>query len=302
VTEGPDREPPVQISKLPRGTQIDTIALSPNGAQILFTILSGDNKSDFRTQMMVVKSDGSEAADYLSDGQSLDIMPSFTPTGDEVVFSSNRAGTRMKIWSMSAIGAPGIMQLTTGETNDLWPVVDSNPKPRLFYQALVDSRAEPRLYSTQRGTTNLTDLNQMGGMQPRVSPRALESRVSVENAVLFTIINDKTGKRDICSMSDKGGVVRNLTNTADIDEYDPMFNKDGSKVVYVSDAGVDEDNRRNYDLWIMDLAQPNRSQRVTVNGSYDDHPVWDLSGNYVYFRSNRGGVWAIWKLAVNQPR
>jgi Tol biopolymer transport system component len=191
---------------------------------------------------------------------------------------------------MSATGAGGITQLTRGDTNDLWPTIDNDPRQRLFYQANVDTRPDSRIYVTQRGSTTLTDLTPMSGQQPRVSPKA--------DAVVFTAFNDKTGKRDIYLMPDKGGVPRNLTNTPDIDEFDPAWNKDGTRLAFVSDAGVDEDRRQNLDIWVMDLSRPERPAQITTNGSHDDHPAWDPAGNSIYFRSNRGGEWAIWKVVA----
>ena len=35
--------------------------------------------------------------------------------------------------------------------------------------------------------------------------------------------------------------------------------------------------------------------QLTTNGSLDDCPCWDRKGEYIYFRSNRGGVWNIWR-------
>ena len=43
---------------------------------------------------------------------------------------------------------------------------------------------------------------------------------------------------------------------------------------------------------------PERPVQVTTNGSHDDCPAWDPSGQTIYFRSNRGGEWAIWKIDV----
>jgi Tol biopolymer transport system component len=99
-------------------------------------------------------------------------------------------------------------------------------------------------------------------------------------------------------MPDRAGVPRNLTNTPDIDEFDPAWNKDGTRLAFVSDAGVDEDRRQNLDIWVMDLSHPERPSQTTTNGSWDDHPAWDPTGNAVYFRSNRGGEWAIWKVVA----
>jgi hypothetical protein len=289
VSEGAKKEPPLQITKLPRGTQIDTLAVSPDGSRLLFTVIYGTTRPTFRSQMIAIRTDGSGGADYLSDGKSLEITPSFTPDGDQIVFSSNRAGRRLSVWSMSATGAPGITQLTTGDTNDLWATIDSDPKKRLFYQANVDTRPDPRLYMTALGTTTRTDLTQMSGAQPRVSPKA--------DSIIFTAVNDKTGKRDLYMMPDRGGVPRNLTNTPDIDEFDPAWNKDATRIAFVSEAGVDEERRQNYDIWVLDMARTERPVQITTNGSHDDHPAWDPTGSALYFRSNRGGEWAIWKIS-----
>lgn len=293
VSEPAATEPPVQVTQLPRGTQVDTLAVSPDGGRLLFTTLvAGGSGSvgDFRSQMTVIKTDGSGGVDYLSDGKSLDLMPSFSPGGETIVFSSNRAGRRLSVWTMSAVGAPGITNLTSGESNDLWPNLDSEPRPRLFYQSMIDTRPDPRLFSTQLGTVSRTDLTPAGGMQPRISPKG--------DAILFCAVNDKTGKRDLYRMSDRGGPAENLTNTPDVDEFDAVWNKDGSRVAFVSDRAPDPDGRPQLDVWVLDPSRPDEPTRVTSNASHDDSPAWDPSGRAIFFRSNRGGDWNVWKIAA----
>src|SRR4029453_13338554 len=58
VTEGAKKEPPLQITKLPRGTQIDTIAASPDGTRLLCTVIFGNTRQTFRSQMIAVHTDG----------------------------------------------------------------------------------------------------------------------------------------------------------------------------------------------------------------------------------------------------
>ena len=116
--------------------------------------------------------------------------------------------------------------------------------------------------------------------------------------LLFNNVNEKTGKRDIFTVKTEGGVPDNLTNTPDADDFDPAWNHEGTKIAFVSDRGVDEDQRHNFDIWVLDFAHPGPPIQLTTNGSWDDCPVWDPSGTHIYFRSNRGGEWAIWRITV----
>jgi Tol biopolymer transport system component len=128
------------------------------------------------------------------------------------------------------------------------------------------------------------------GAQPRVSPK--------NDAILFTQVNEKTGNRDIFRVSDKGGVPENLTDSPDSDQYDAVWSKDGGRIAFVSDRGVTDDNRRNAGIWVIDLLHGQSPRQVTHNGSQDDCPAWDPSGNFIYFRSNRGGEWQVWRVAA----
>lgn len=289
IDEAGDKSILTKLTDLPKGSMIDTLTVSPDGAAVLFTVLTSSGPTDLMSSMMSVRMDGSAATTMFGDGKSLDLTPSFTPDGTQIVFSSNRGGRRLSIWEMSSAGDPGVTQLTNGEESDLWPMVDSDPKPRLFYESLVDTRSDPRLYMTQLGATTRTDLARSGGLQPRVSPKG--------DSIIFTGINEKTGKRQIFRMPDRGGVPVTLSSP-DADEYDAVWSQDGTRIAYVSDRGTDDENRNNYDIWILDVSQPDRPTRVTRNGSWDDCPSWDPSGKFICFRSNRGGSWAIWKIAV----
>jgi Tol biopolymer transport system component len=289
-TEGPDRQQPVQLVRADKDTTINSLAMSPDGTQLMFTEVWGHTKDDLRSQILVVKPDGTGGTQQLTDGKALDLFPSFTPAGDQIVFSSNRAGKKLSIMEKSAVGAPGTAQLTTNDEQDLWPAVDADPQPRLFYEALGDERDEPRLWMTQIGRTIRTELTTVPVTQPRVSPKA--------DSLVFASVNAKTGNRELFLMPDKGGLSQNLTNSPDSDNFDPVWSKDGSRIAFVSDRGLDEDRHHNRDIWVIDLAHPEQPIQVTTNGSVDDCPAWDPSGDAIYFRSNRGGEWGIWKIGV----
>jgi Tol biopolymer transport system component len=141
------------------------------------------------------------------------------------------------------------------------------------------------------GTVAQTDLTVQSGTQPRVSPK--------NDSVLFCSANDQTGKRDVYRMSDRGGPAENLTNSPDVDDCDPVWSRDGTRVAFASERGTDDaEHRRNYDIWMIDLSRPDQPIQITVNGSHDDNPLFDPDGSALYFRSNRGGTWGIWKVSL----
>jgi hypothetical protein len=292
VSEGRAKEQPVRLTSLPKGTVIDSLAISPDGSKLIFSALQSRGENDLRSQLLSINTDGSGGVESFSDGKSLDICPGFTPDGKNIVFSSNRGGKRMSVWMMSANGAPGITQLTNDDNNDLWPSIDA--ARHLFYQAFVDTRPDPRIFMTELGKTTRTDLTQAGGYQPRVSPEARPDG----GTLLFTNVNEKSGKRDMFTLKTDGGIPENVTNSPDVDEFNGAWNHEGTKIAFVSDRGVDEEQRHNFDVWVMDVAHPGQPTQITTNGSWDDCPVWDPSGKWIYFRSNRGGEWNVWKIAV----
>lgn len=283
---------PVKITRLVKGTKIDSLAVSPDGSQIVFTTLS-NGSGELRSQILAQPAEGSTDTQTLSDGRSLEIMPSYTPDGTRIICASNRAGRKLSIWSMSVMEHPEAPeQLTLGlETCDLWPSVDSNPKPRLFYESRIDSKPDPRIFSKpiEGRVQDLTSLP-TGGMQPRVSPAA--------DAVLFCAEDEKTHKRDIYRMSDQGRDVVNLTKTPDVDEYDATWSSDGVQIAFASDQGQSADAPTNRDLWIMNAAGGEVPTRITSNPGWDDSPAWDPRGKALYFRSNRGGEWNVWRIEL----
>jgi len=289
VTEPSDREQPTRITDLPRGTVIDSLSVSPDGSSLLYSTISTDASGKLHSRIEMMKSDGSNPSTVLSEPSALSLMPSFTTDGSQILFSSNRATSRLAIWETSALGEAGITQLTGGEENALWPVADSSAKPRLFYEALVDALPQPRLYVTRVGTTMRTDLARGGGMQPSINPKG--------DRVVFCSISERTGKRQLQIIPDRGGPPTSIGDV-DADEFDPVWSKDGGKIAYVSNRGKNDETGNNFDIWVLDLNHLDRPIQVTQNGSWDDCPQWDPSGRSLYFRSNRGGQWAIWKIAV----
>lgn len=280
---------------------IDSITVSPDGNTIAYTILTGKEGGRIRGQLCAVQVTHPGSIQQLTDGRSLDLMPSFTPDGKQIVFATDRNGRRIRIARMNTDGSGGIEHITTEDANDLWPAIDADPMPKLYFERRVDGRPEPRIYQAKLGSTTRIDLIPSGGSEPRVSPLA--------DSIVFTLAEDKTKNRDIYVYRLRDNRIENLTNSPDVDEYDPIYSRDGSKIAFSSNEGVIQeptgntlDNGspetreiRNYDIWVMDTTTGAKTQ-ITTNGSQDDSPAWNFDGSLIYFRSNRGAQWGIWRI------
>jgi hypothetical protein len=300
--EGPGRPAPLPLPDLPAGTMIDAVIASPDGSRLLYNELVAPGAGGaLGSRLRLLNADGTPAADLPSDGRSFDAMPSFTPDGGEIVFTSDRSGEGLDVWSMKVAPRGTVKQLARGgEKAALWPMIDASPSPRLFYEefrrpAAQTGEARSEIHMVEIQAQPPANKALSPGNRPRTSPRA--------DAVVFTRADPVTGKRDLYLVSEKDGVPFgsepvNLTRTPDVDECDPAWSRTGGKIAYASDGAPDATGRRNYDVYVISLSDPAHPVRVTQNGSWDDSPAWDPTGKSVYFRSNRGGKWGIWKAQV----
>jgi len=156
------------------------------------------------------------------DGKSLDLTPSFTPDGSQIVFSSNRGGRRLSIWEMSAAGDPG--GHPTHQRRRERSLADSRFRSQAAAVLRIIGRHPPRsaLYMTQLGATTPHRSRPLRpAFQPRVSPKG--------DSILFTGINERRAKRQIFRMPDRGGVPVTLSSP-DADEFDAVWSQDGTHI------------------------------------------------------------------------
>lgn len=279
-----------RVTDLPAGSSITSFSISPDGKRLVYALVEADNREQPKTKLYMCLVDGLGGATTLTDGRNLDLTPAFNPAGDSILFASDRGGGPMQIWSIPVDGMTGATRITAGNSDHLWPMIDTSPKARVFYQSLVPGQSVPRLYSTQLGTVFETDLTRDGGFQPRLSPR--------NDVLAFVQFNPQTQKTDVVRAGDKGGLVQKVTDTPDVSERDPAWSPDGTKLAITAEVPFpDEPTRSQSEIYVVDPNGGNL-RAITMNDALDDLPTWAPSGDAVYFRSNRGGKWDIWKIAV----
>jgi Tol biopolymer transport system component len=135
------------------------------------------------------------------------------------------------------------------------------------------------------------------GESPQVSPD--ESRI-----VYVSRYHDPSTKRlvrRLWVMRLDGSDAGALTANTDYDTIDPRWSPDGRWIVFAANPADRPGKTANYDLFLIPAEGTPTPLRLTRNEAYDSSPVFDRTGRFLYFRSNRGGHWNIWRLALALP-
>src|SRR3972149_9534225 len=162
----------------------------------------------------------------LTGGEWEDFGPSFSPDGNTIVFSSNRAGN----WDILSIGADGegLRQVTKGDDDELAPVYSPDGKEIAFLKKTEDKKLRSLEDEKLKSTTS----------QP------LNFSTSVISAY------------DLWVMKSDGSGARQVTKNMTVISY-PAWNTDGKNIAFVAkgDDGIG--------VWVYNIHQ-NKSKKVAT--------------------------------------
>jgi Tol biopolymer transport system component len=264
---------------------IDTPVVSPTEDVLLFGEFVEEEKGLTYCNLQKQKI-GASAKTRLTYGKYLDSFPAFTPDGKKVVFSSNRTGSNLILWIVDAEKTLGIGMLTHTLAEDFAPSVSQETNNNLVvFESNPPNAEEPQIWSVSLDGGMETQLRE--GEYPQISPDCRK--------ILFIRPDKITKKKQLWLMNIEGSGETQLTQNTDYEIFSARWSPDGKRIVYASDEGLDSQKRHNRDIWLMTPDGSKRTQ-LTTNGSYDDSPCWDSKAEYIYFRSNRGGAWNIWRI------
>lgn len=268
--------------------RIEAPTLSPVGDEVLYALFTeedgGWSSNLFKTTV------GAVAKTSVTFGKSKDFDPAFDPEGKYIYFASNRAGGQSRLWRISATGSGGITKLTSSPAEDYRPCMAKGCN-RVVYCSNVPKAVKPQIWAVELDGSLPTELRE--GMQPNLSPDGKK--------ILFVRVDDVSEMRQIWVMNVDGSGETQLTSNTNHDEQEPAWSPDGKWIAFSSDEGTDSMKRHNPDIWIMKPDGTNKTQ-LTTNGSWDLSPCWDRTGKFIYFISNRGGCWNVWRFEPDLER
>jgi Tol biopolymer transport system component len=225
---------------------------SPDGRRIAF---GADPEGDGNVDVYVMDVPGG-ALRQLTTSPGLDIWPDWLRGGNQIVFSSTRAGPP-NIFIMNADGT-GQRQLTHG-TNaaSLTPVGSPTGRQVLFARATPTE--PPKLWLMNVDGTGQRQLTPAGPWED------IDPAWSVdERQIAFS--SNRLGSYEIFLMGADGSNPTALTNQAGFD-WTPTFSPDNRYIAWTaSRAG-------NPDVWVMNKDGSGKT-RLTTDPAFDGFPDW----------------------------
>jgi Tol biopolymer transport system component len=323
---------PSRVKVLSENTGIQGLALSPGGDRIVYSeaklptaavqkVFESDSPKGFdvggaNLNIINMISGGIE---HVTSEDFRDMFPSFTADGQKILFTSNRRRADSEdILQINSMRRSGISDVFTHrDARMLRPTQADDGQTMAF---CID---EPRPIDVRQRFTiwTLGGANQFPteiqtGSQPCISPDGKRIGYIGADGNLFVSKIDGSQTTQLTFNADK--IVQNYTNSLslaerrifewNLKEYgspdkmpysSPSWSRDSKRIVYTGMEGTDSTGRPNEDIWIMDYDGANRRQ-LTTNGSIDRFPQLSPDNKWVYFVSNRGGSWAIWRVPTQE--
>ncbi len=254
--------------------------VSPTDDYLVYSVLKVNGKS---TESFIWRQAiGAKGTTHLvSEKRYASLFPTFAPTGDKLIYCSNRLTGKFALWSKDLAGV-GRTKISGGLTQDLRSSMSPNGSQIAYTGCHADGQ-----------TMQIWTVNE-DGRQPTQICEGYDPQFSPDGKRILFLRNSKEKKvPQLWVMNFDGGSETQLTVNEAYSIKDPRWSPDGKVIVFASNEAKDDKGRQNYDIWMMGIDGSSKTQ-LTQNGSHDDEPCFGRDGDQVFFRSNRGAVWNIW--------
>jgi Tol biopolymer transport system component len=253
---------------------------SPDGRHLVFQNIER-TKFDIR----VVNLESGRLT-WVTNDQTQDICPVWSPSGSFIYFSSYRSGG-LNIWRVAVDGdgqpQGPLRQLTTGAGQDVEATITRDGRRLAF--SILKQNADLWRLSVSPSTGLATGPPEKVIASSRENSRGAWS----PDSRMIAFNSDRTGDMNIWIHQLSDGSSRPLTHGPGGD-FQPRFSPDGRRVAFFSTRSG------NVDVWVVDV-EGGRARRWTEGASVNVNPIFSPNGRRIAYMSDRTGRLEVWTMS-----
>jgi TolB protein len=219
----------------------------------------------------------------LTNLRSLSIMPTISPDGSRIAFTTYARGT------------PRIMMVDsqTGRTLNFY-----NQEASLNANVTFTPDGKQIFYaSSAAGLEQIFAADLSGQGFRRISHRSdieAEPKINPKNPNMILLVSSASGQEQIYSMNAEGGDFQRVTN-GEGEASNPSWSPDGQHIAFSWTRGY---AKGDWNVFTMDIASRQYIQ-LTHSEGRNENPTWAPDGRHISFASTRGGKSQIYTMLAD---
>jgi Tol biopolymer transport system component len=219
----------------------------------------------------------------ITDRAGLELWPSFSPDGRTVIFASESSGN----WDiyLQRVEGEKVVNLTEDSPEDDYQPRFSPDGERIAFRSERDGGGIFVMGGMGESVTRLTE----GGFDPTWSPDEKEILYATEGA--FNPRDRKVTSQLIAANVES----REARVVFEGDAVQPHWSPHGHRIAY---WGLPKGSGQR-DIWTIP-ADGGEPVPVTQDSATDWNPVWSPDGRFLYFSSDRGGTFNLWRIPIEE--